>query len=205
MSDSHQLPPDSSSSGGPAKWILATGCIGCLVLPLLLMAALALLVSRNTRFGVGPETVQTDGNALFTYTLPESQGIFDMALFGMEVTQVAGPGSPPSVLLTMGKLPNYLQNPADQKSLVESFRDNMTVEGSYQLNEQRTEDRTLCDQPVSVLIQSGSFQDGQTAYNATSLLTLVAYNNTTRFAWILAHGDTAQENADQVFSSLDCQ
>ena len=206
MTDPSQLPPNSSGGGSPAKWMIALGCTGCLVLPLVLMAVLTLFVSRTTRFGVGPENVQADGNAVFTYTLPqESKGIFDMALFGMQVTQVAGPGSPPSVLLTMGKLPNYVQSPDDQKSLVESFRDNMTIEGSYQLNDQRTEERTLCGQPVSVLIQSGSFQDDQTTYQAASFLTLVEYNGTTRFAWILAHGDTAEQNADQVFSSLDCQ
>jgi hypothetical protein len=186
--------------------MIALGCTGCLVLPLLLMAALALLVSRTTQFGVGPENVQADGDALFTYALPgESQGIFNMKLFGMQVTQIASTDSPPSVLLTMGKLPGYLQNSSDQKTLVESFQDDMAVRGNYQLTAERIEERTLCGQPVSVSIQSGSFQDGETTHSATSFLTLVDYNNTTRFAWILAHGDTAEQKADQVFESLDCQ
>jgi len=207
MSDPNLVPPDSTSSNsGCTKWMIALGCTGCLVLPLLLMAALALLVSRTTQFGVGPENVQADGDALFTYALPgESQGIFNMKLFGMQVTQIASTDSPPSVLLTMGKLPGYLQNSSDQKTLVESFQDDMAVRGNYQLTAERIEERTLCGQPVSVSIQSGSFQDGETTHSATSFLTLVDYNNTTRFAWILAHGDTAEQKADQVFESLDCQ
>ncbi len=56
-----------------------------------------------------------------------------------------------------------------------------------------------------MLLQSGSFQDGGSTYDAASLLTFVDYNNTARFVWLLAHGDTPIAIADGVFATLDCR
>jgi hypothetical protein len=204
MVDPNSVPSSPSNQSSAVKWI-ALGCGGCFVLSTLLLIALVLLMGRTLRFAVG-ERVQNADQALFTYTLPgESQGIFDMGFLGLQVTQVSSINSPPTVLLTMGKLPGYLQTRSDQQTAVESFRDGLTVEGTYELTASQTEERTLCGQPVSVLVQSGHYQDGPNRYPVTSLLTLVDYNRTTRFAWILAHGETAPVQADQVFDSLQCQ
>jgi hypothetical protein len=202
--DSFSDPSSPPQASSPFKWI-ALGCGGCLGLTILLAGAIALLISRTMRFAIGPEGVTAD-QAPFTYTLPgESQGVLDMSMFGMQITQITSTDTPPSVLLTMGKLPSYLKNQRDQETFIESFQEGMVGDGGYQLTEQRTEERTLCGQPVAVLIQVGQYQLDQTTYPATSLLATVDYNSTTRFAWILAHGDTAGANVDQVFSSLNCQ
>lgn len=205
MTQADPLPPTPSSGGNTAKWV-ALGCGGCLGVTVLAALALAFFINRTMRFAVGPDQGAADSQELFTYTIPgESQTIFNMGMFGMQMIQVANTDSPPSVLLTMGQLPSYLKGNDAQQSFVEEFQDSITTQGSYKLTEQRVEERTLCDQPVSVVIQTGSFEDGPTTYNAASLLTFVEHNNDARFVWVLAHGDAPQTTADQVFATLDCR
>ncbi|WP_156119886.1 hypothetical protein [Leptolyngbya sp. KIOST-1] len=200
------LPPGPPpSGGGTVKWLLA-GCGGCLGLTVLAGLALAFFLDRTLRFAVGPDQGSAPTEALFTYAIPgESQTIFSMGLLGLQVSQVASTDSPPSVLLTMGQLPSYLRDQEAQQAFVDQFQTSTELEGNYQLSEQRIESRTLCDQPVSVVMQSGRFGDGDTSYEAASLLTFVEYNNDARFVWVLAHGDTPQATAEQVFTSLDCR
>jgi hypothetical protein len=195
----------TAASGSSAKWI-ALGCGGCLGVTVFAMLALGFLISRSMRFAIGPELPAADGPSLFAYELPgESEGRFAMDLLGLRLTQVSSTDSPPSVLLTMGQLPRYLQDQAAREAFVQQFQDSVTVEGTYTLAEQRVEQRTLCDQPVSVLLQSGRFEDEGDRYNAASLITFVDHDATARFVWILAHGDTPEATADQVFDTLMCQ
>lgn len=205
MAQADSTSPQPKSNAATAKW-LALGCGGCLGVTVLAGLALAFLINRTMRFAVGPDQTEASSEELFVYALPgESQGIFNMDMLGMQVIQVASTDSPPSVLLTMGKLPRYLQDRETREAFIEGFQESVTVEGTYQLTEQRLEERTLCGQPVSVLLQSGSFREGGTTYDAASLLTFVDYNNTARFVWLLAHGDTPQAIADGVFATLDCR
>ncbi len=198
-------PTPPPSRGSTAKWV-AAGCGGCLGLTVLAGLALAFFIHRSLRFTVGPDQSPGEIEELFAYTIPgESQSIFNMDLFGLQVIQVASTDSPPSVLLTMGQLPSYLQDREAQQTFVEQFQASVSTQGNYQLNEQRFEDRTLCGQPVSVGMQSGSFTDSSTTHEAASLLTFVEYNNDARFVWVLAHGDAPQMAADQVFATLDCR
>lgn len=205
MTQTNPAPASPPSGGSTAKWV-AAGCGGCLGLTVLAGLALAFFIDRTLRFAVGPDQSPAETEELFTYAIPgESQSIFNLGLFGLQVTQIASTDSPPSVLLTMGQLPSYLQDREAQQTFVEQFQDSVSTQGNYQLTEQRLEDRTLCDQPVSVVMQSGSFTDGTTTYEAASLLTFVEYNNDTRFVWVLAHGGSPQATADQVFATLDCR
>lgn len=197
-------PPPSGGSNA-VKWV-ALGCVGCFGLPVLAGLAMALFIGGTARFAVGPDQDSAENQELFTYTIPgETQTILNMSMLGMQMVQVANTDSPPSVLLTMGQLPGYLKGNDAQKSFVEELQDSITTEGNYQLTEQRVEERTLCNQPVSVVIQTGSFEDSGTTYNAASLLAFVEHNNDARFVWVLAHGDAPQTNADQVFATLDCR
>lgn len=205
MTQADPVPPTSSGRSNTAKWV-ALGCGGCLGVTVLAGLALAFFINRALRFTIGPDQDSAASQELFTYTIPgESQTILNMSMFGMQMVQVASTDSPPSVLLTMGQLPRYLQGNDAQQTFVEQFQDSITTQGSYQLTEQRVEERTLCNQPVSVVIQTGSFEDGGTTYNAASLLTFVEHNNDARFVWVLAHGDVPQTTADQVFATLDCR
>ncbi|MEP0946304.1 hypothetical protein NC992_05420 [Leptolyngbya subtilissima DQ-A4] len=205
MPQAAPVPPTPSGGSNTAKWV-ALGCGGCLGVTVLAGLTLAFFINRTMRFTVGPDQGSVDSQELFTYTIPgETQTILNMGMFGMQMIQVANTDSPPSILLTMGQLPSYLKGNDAQQSFVEEFQNSITTEGNYQLTEQRVEERTLCDQPVSVVIQTGSFEDGTTTYNAASLLTLVEHNNDARFVWVLAHGDAPQTTADQVFATLDCR
>ncbi|MGB3312256.1 MAG: hypothetical protein WBG32_22300 [Nodosilinea sp.] len=205
MSQADFTPPPPPKSGSTVKWV-AAGCGGCLGLTVLAGLALAFFINRTLRFAVGPDQSPGETEELFTYAIPgESQSIFNMGMFGLQIIQVASTDSPPSVLLTMGQLPSYLQGREAQQTFAEQFQDSVSTQGNYQLGEQRLEDRTLCGQPVSVVMQSGSFIDGNTTYEAASLLTFVEYNNDDRFVWVLAHGDTPQATADQVFATIDCR
>ncbi|PSR16132.1 hypothetical protein C8255_19400 [filamentous cyanobacterium CCP3] len=205
MSQSDFTSPPPAKGGNTAKWI-AAGCGGCLGLTVLAGLALAFFINRTLRFAVGPDQNLGETEELFTYAIPgESQSIFNLGMFGLQVIQVASTDSPPSVLLTMGQLPSYLQGEEAQQTFIEQFQDSATVEGSYEFSEQQVDERTLCGQPVSVVMQSGRFQDGTTTYDAASLLTFVEYNNNARFIWVLAHGKTPQATADQVFATLDCR
>ncbi|MBE9155458.1 hypothetical protein IQ265_01175 [Nodosilinea sp. LEGE 06152] len=205
MTQTDPAPTSSTSGGSTAKWV-AVGCGGCLGLTVLAGLALAFFINRALRFDVGTDQGLGDTEELFTYTIPgESQSIFNLGMFGLQIIQVASTDSPPSVLLTMGQLPSYLQDREAQQTFVEQFQASVSTQGNYQLSEQGFEDRTLCGQPVSVGIQSGSFTDGSTTHEAASLLTFVEYNNDARFVWVLTHGDTPQATADQVFATLDCR
>ncbi|PZO43213.1 MAG: hypothetical protein DCF17_06120 [Shackletoniella antarctica] len=205
MAQADSTSPQPKSNAATAKW-LALGCGGCLGVTVLVGLALAFLINRTMRFAFGPDQTKASSEELFAYALPgESQGTFNMDMLGMQVIQVASTDSPPSVLLTMGKLPRYLQDRETRETFIEGFQESVTVEGTYQLAEQRVEERTLCGQPVSVLLQSGSFQEGGTTYDAVSLLTFVDHNDTARFVWLLAHGDMPEAIADGVFATLDCR
>jgi hypothetical protein len=195
----------SQPQNNTVKWV-ALGCGGCLGITVLAGVALTILLSRMVRFAAGPAQPTADRQELFVYALPgEGQNIFAMDLLGLEMSQVASIDSPPSVLLTMGKLPRYLQDQAARDRFIGQFQERVTVEGTYQMGEQRVEDRTLCGQPVSVLLQSGRFEQGTNAYDAVSLVAFVDYDDTVRFVWLLTHGDTPDATADQVFDSLDCR
>ena len=62
------------------------------------------------RFALEPGDVEDQGQELFVYTLPGgSKGILSMDLFGLQITQVASPESPPAAVLTVGKVPAYLE------------------------------------------------------------------------------------------------
>ncbi len=197
-------PSKVDSGSGPWKWV-ALGCGGCLLLSTAAVAALVLVIGRTMKFAIGPEGVNAE-QAPFTYTMPgESKGVLAMKMFGMEITQVTSTDTPPSVLLTMGRLPGYLQNPADQNSFIESFQEGMVGDQSYQFSQPSTEERPLCDTTVPVILQTGEYQVDQATYPASSLMATVDYNGRTQFVWILAHGEAATANADQVFSSLACQ
>jgi hypothetical protein len=196
---------NTGQSTNTFKWI-AIGCGGCLGLTVLLIVALGVLISRSFSISVNSEDVKTNAQELFTYTLPgESQGVLDMDILGVKWSQVSTPESPPNVMLTMGRLPAYLRSEDARQAFVETLQENTSVETNYQFVEQRVEAASLCEQPVSVIVQEGRYQHQQNTYNTTSYLTFVEYDNDIRFAWILAHGEQAAENAEQVFQSLDCQ
>jgi hypothetical protein len=205
MADANSTPSEAAGGDSSLKWI-ALGCGGCLGVTVLGIVALAFLISRTMRFGVGPNLEESDTQELFTYTLPgESQGIFTMGMFGLQVTQVSTTESPPAVLLTMGQLPRYIQGREAQESFVEQFQDSLATEGNYELTQSRVEERTLCGQPVSVLVQSGQFDEGGSTVNTASLLSVVEYDSAARFVWLLSHGENPEVTADQVFASLDCR
>ncbi len=205
MTNGEHHDPNPTGRQPSVKWF-ALGCGGCLGLTVLVVVLLGIFVSRTTRFALEPEAVETEGQTLFTYTLPgEGKGILSMELFGLQITQVATSDSPPSAILTVGKVPGYLEPGVNQDSFADTLQERITVEGTYQLQEQRTEERSLCGQSVNLLIQEGQYQDGQTRSDAASYFTVVDYNDQTRFAWILTQGETPLQTADQVFASLKCQ
>lgn len=195
--------PPPESSKGPWLW-LALGCGGCLVLSTAVVVALALLIGRTMQLAVGDGV--TPERAPFSYAIPgESEGVVDMTMFGMQIVQVTSTDTPPSVLLTMGRLPGYLQSSLDQTFFIESFQEGMIEDQNYEFSAQETEERPLCDQTVPVVVQSGQLQEDQAIYNVASLVATVEYNRRNQFVWILAHGDSAAANVDQVFNSLECQ
>jgi hypothetical protein len=205
MTNGNLQEPNTPGQNNPIKWI-ALGCGGCLGLIVLFSVVAGIFISRTMRFALDPEDVETQGQDLFTYTLPGgSKGILSMDLFGLQITQVASLETPPAAVLTVGKVPAYLESGADAETFTETLQEQVTLEGTYQLLEQRTEERTLCAQTVNLLVQEGRFQDDQISSEAASYFALVEYDNQTRFAWILAQGETPLQTADQVFDSLACQ
>ncbi|MEB3291227.1 MAG: hypothetical protein VKI82_15020 [Leptolyngbya sp.] len=197
-------PRDGDDNGVPWKWI-AAGCGGCLTITIAALVTLVVLMGRAMQFAFGPDGVNTDETP-FTYTLPgESEGVLDMTMFGMRIVQITSTNQPPSAMLTMGRLPGYLQSSADQASFIESFQEGMIGDENYQLSPPRTEERTLCGQTVPVVVQTGQLHQDETTYAATSLMAAVDHNDRTQFVWILAHGDQAEATLSQVFDSLDCR
>ena len=205
MTDGNLQDPNPGQNQNTLKWI-ALGCGGCLGLIVLFAIVAGIFASRVLQFAVGPENVEEQGKELFTYALPGgSKGIVSLDLFGLQITQVATPGSPPAAVLTLGKVPAYLQEGANETTFAETLQEQVTLEGTYNLLEQRTEARTLCGQPINLLVQEGQFEDEEVRSDAASYFAVVDYDGQTRFAWILAQGDSPLQTADQVFASLDCQ
>lgn len=197
--------PPPTRNMNAAKWI-ALGCGGCLGLSVLFAVLLGVFISRTMRFAIESEDVDLQGQELFTYSLPGgSKGVLSIEVFGLQITQFANLDQPPSALLTVGKFPAYLEAGADQETFADTLQEQIAVEGNYELVEQRTEERTLCGEPVNLLVQEGRYQNGETTTDAASYFTLVDYNDQLRFAWILTQGDAPLESADQVFNSLQCQ
>ena len=187
----------------PWKWI-GLGCGGCLALSTAALVALVLILGRTLQFALGPEGVRPEQTP-FSFTMPgESEGVLAMNMFGLEVTQMSSTDTPPSVLLTMGRLPDYMYD-ENQNSTLDAFQEGMIGDKNYQFSPPRTEERPLCGTPVPVVVQTGQYQADQITYPATSLLAVVKHNDRMQFAWILAHGDQATANADQVFGSLQCR
>ncbi len=205
MTDGNRQDPNQPQRNNTAKWIVL-GCGGCLGLVVLFAVILGVFISRTMQFAIGPEDVEAESQDLFTYTLPGgSKGILSMDFFGFQITQVASPDSPPAAVLTVGKMPGYLEDETTQETFAETLQERVTLEGTYQLLEQRTEERTLCDQSINLLVQEGRYQDDQTNSDAASYFAVVDYNNQTRFAWILVQGENPLQIADQVFDSLECR
>lgn len=202
MPDS-QLPasPQSSQSW---KWI-ALGCGGCLGMTVLLLGGLTFLASRLFKFEINPAMVETQAQEIFTYELPGgSTGLMNMNMMGLQVIQVANTEQPPTVLLTLGKLPGFLQQQANRESFLESFQQEMAMEQGYELGAEQTRDHSLCGQTVSVVVQTGTYHATQPPVQAISYLAVVNHQGRDQYAWILANGAEAQPLADQVLGSLDC-
>ena len=205
MTDGNRQDPNQPQSTNTAKWV-ALGCGGCLGLIVLFAVVVGIFASRVLQFAIGPDNVEEQGQELFTYSLPGgSEGIVSIDLFGLQITQVATPDNPASAVLTIGKVPAYLEEGASEEAFADTLQEQVTLEGTYNLLEQRTEARTLCGQPINLLVQEGRFEDEAVRSEAASYFAVVDHNNQTRFAWILAQGDQPLQIADQVFDSLECQ
>jgi hypothetical protein len=205
MQDFEPTQPAAAKSSAPWKW-LAIGCGGCLGLSVLSVVVLTVFFSRALNFSMDPGDVEQQAQTLFEYEIPgESRGLLNMNVMGVELAQVADAQDPPGVLLTVGRLPAYLQDEAAQTSMLDSFQENMAGDGGYTLETERLETLPLCGQTVPVRISQGVFQDGDQQQQAVSYLAVVEHAGDSRFAWILTNGDQAEANARAVFDSLTCQ
>lgn len=197
--------PASPKGNNVWKWV-AIGCGGCLGISVLGVVALGFFASRMMNFSVNSDDVQTEAQKVFDYQLPgESVGLLKMSIMGIEVIQVANDTQPPTVTLTVGRLPQMLQEESAKESFFESFQQSMADDSGYRFSDRRTEETTLCDQPVTLWIEAGSFSTSDGDRPAVSYMTTVSYEGSERFAWILANGETAQDTAQSVFDSLKCQ
>ncbi|MBD0268354.1 MAG: hypothetical protein ICV77_08675 [Cyanobacteria bacterium Co-bin8] len=205
MQDFEPTQPSAAKSNGTWKW-LAIGCGGCLGLSVLSIVVLTVFFSRALNFSIDPENVEQQAQELFEYEIPgETRGLLNMNVMGVELAQVADAQDPPGVLLTVGRLPAYLQDEAAQTSMLDSFQESMAQEGEYTAETQRTENLPLCGQTVPVRIEEGTFRSADQVLQSVSYLAAVDHAGTNRFAWILANGEQADTNARAVFDSLVCK
>lgn len=211
--------PDSESSESPDfakssvpksnnvwKWV-ALGCGGVFFLFVLLIASAMFFAFRQLNFSMDPEAVEEEARTVFDYEIPGgSQGLLTMNMFGVEIIQVTDKNQPPDVLLMVGTLPPAFQTEQAQEQMIESFEESFSGQEQFETQNQRIEDRQLCGETVQVLIQDGTASTGQSATEpATTYSTIVTYDGKSRFAWLLANGDSSSQLAEQVFSSLECR
>lgn len=205
MPDFEPTQPTAPRDSNTWKWV-AIGCGGCLGLSVLMMVALGFLINRTMNISLDSGEVEAQAQELFDYQIPGgAKGLLNMNIMGIEIVQVVDAEEPPSVVMTVGRLPVYLQTESAQTSFLDSFQQEMSQDGGYQLTVERTEDLPLCGQTVPVRIQEGTFQDGEKSFQAVSYLAVVDHQNKERFAWILANGEGASGKAKSVFESLVCK
>ncbi|MBD0336683.1 MAG: hypothetical protein ICV62_14435 [Cyanobacteria bacterium Co-bin13] len=205
MQEFEPTQPSAAKGNSTWKWV-AIGCGGCLGLSVLSVIALTVLFNRALNFSIDPENVEQQAQGVFDYEIPgESRGLLNMNIMGVEVAQIADTQEPPSVLLTVGRLPSYLQDEPSQTSMLDSFQESMAQDGEYTMQTQRTENLPLCGQTVPVRIEEGTFQSSGQVLDAVSYLAVVDHAGTNRFAWILTNGEQADANAKSVFDSLVCK
>lgn len=203
-------PLDASDSSVPKsnhvwKWV-AIGCGGAFFLFVLLIAGSMFFAFRQLNFSMDPEAVEEKARTVFDYEIPGgSQGLLTMNMFGMEIIQVTDANQPPNVMLMVGTLPPAFQTEQTQEQFLEGFQESVSDQQQFETQEQRVEERQLCGEAVSVLIQEGSAATGQSAEPATTYSTVVTYEGTSRFAWLQASGENATALVEQVFTSLECR
>lgn len=210
MTGDFQPPPSSRlKTGGGWKW-LAIGCGGAALLLIGLIGVGGFFAARNMGISTDSAEIEGKAKALFDYSIPGgSQGTITMNVFGIEMIQVTSLETPPNITLMLGTMPAQFQTDAARSEFMKGFQDSFASSSNpgVTLTSQRTEPRTLCEQPVTLVIQEGeSLTPGESvALPAVSYATTVDHNNKVLFTWIMATGDRAAEDAEAVFNSLKCQ
>jgi hypothetical protein len=203
------IPPETPSSqkSSVIKWV-AIGCGGLLVLGIGLFAGLAFWGWKSLNPVTDPQQVEAQAKSLFDYNIPGgSKGLVSMNIMGVQMSQIVDTAPNPNVFLMVGVLP--AQFASQKEAFQQSFQESMQqqLQQNTQFSQTKTEQKTLCNQEVPVLIQEGQgSSDNQSApvpsitYNA-----FVNYQGSERFIWLMTSGDQAKETAEAVFNSLKCK
>lgn len=206
--NSESSEPSASSvpkSNNVWKWV-AIGCGGAFFLFVLLIVGSMFFAFRQLNFSMDPEAVEEKARAVFDYEIPGgSQGLLTMNMFGMEIIQVTDTNQPSNVMLMVGTLPPAFQTEQTQDQFLEGFQESFSDQQQFETQDQRVEERQLCGETVSVVIQEGRASTGQSAEPATTYSTIVTFGGESRFAWLQTNGENANALAEQVFTSLECR
>jgi hypothetical protein len=210
MAELQQSPPPApKSSSNVWKWVVI-GCGGGLVVFAALAAGLIFFALKSVNFSADPKAVEEKAATIFDYSIPGgSQGLVSMNVMGMELVQVVDTHQPPQVVLTLGKVPDMMQQGINQEDFVQSLEQqfNESADQSLDFSTQRTEEKELCDQSVSVLIQEGELTPtGQNdVIPAVSYFASVNVDGGDRIVWLLVSSDEPLAMADTIFNSLECR
>ncbi|NEO27056.1 MAG: hypothetical protein F6K03_09210 [Kamptonema sp. SIO4C4] len=161
-------------------------------------------------FSIEPSEAKKKVQSLFSYEIPGGdQGYMTMTLFGFEMSQVTSTTDPPNVLLTVSQIPQEIEKSQHQQ-LQEQYHQTIAdqVGTTYTFTTARQMDSTLCEQPVTIIIQEGTvnapeFADPQPAITYSTILD--NYQGSDRYVSIFAHGQQPEQLAQTVYNSLDCK
>lgn len=204
----------SSKSINIWKWV-GLGCGGALLLAIAAIGGFAYFVARNLGISANPQKVEESARQLFDYNIPGgSTGLFKMNMMGIEFALIADTNAQPEVLVSMGSIPPEIseEDPQVGESLLEELKEpleqsiNNKTSQTFKFTEEKTEEKSLCEQTVSVTVREGTMSDSDSeGVPAINYLAVVNYNNSERFVSLITTGTQAKETAQTVFDSLKCK
>ncbi|MBE9116597.1 hypothetical protein IQ249_11870 [Lusitaniella coriacea LEGE 07157] len=207
-------PAPSSKKTNVWKWV-GLGCGGALLFAIAAIGGFAYFVARNFGVSANPQEVEESAQQIFDYNIPGgSQGLFKMNPMGIEFALVADTKAQPEVLLSVGSIPPEIskEEPNAGESFLEGFQEpleqsinNKTSQG-FEFTEEKIEEKSLCEQTVSVTVREGTMSDSDSeGVPAINYLAVVQHNNSERFVSLITTGTQAKETAQTVFDSLKCK
>jgi len=203
---SPETPSSRSSSGNVWKWI-GIGCAGFLVLGVGAIAALVFVVQRTLNMSFDSGQAETAARSIVDYEIPGgSQGFMSMDMGMMQFAGVMST-TDAGTILVVGRMSEQAMQGGDPAALEKAAQEGMQQNGtSFTVENQRTEARQLCGQPIQLTILEGrQSTPGQAAEAAITYQAFTIHEGEGIFVSLTTTGAEALTKADAIFNSLKCQ
>lgn len=201
-------PSSPTKRRGGVKWVVL-GCLGALVLSVILAAILFALCARAARgaFVDDPARVEQIAREMIDYEIPGgSRGVFAMDMI-YRMAVVASTEDPPSIALVVAHVPSGTTSMSKEdleRQINQSMEQQMQGQ-DLSIEEAETRTEMVCGQEARVLVQRGTVQRPQGPVETTMWQTTLSREGGLMILHVNATGPDADATAEQVFSSISCR